>query len=53
MLDDAREKIEEWRVDYNTKHPHRSLKQLTPYEYKEKIEAKRQEQRLELSVGMA
>ena len=52
-LDDAREKIEEWRVDYNTKRPHRSLKQLTPCEYIEKIAIKQEKQRQELSFGVA
>jgi putative transposase len=32
-LDDAREKIENWRLDYNANRPHRSLKQLTPEEF--------------------
>ena len=29
-LDDAREKIEEWRRDYNDWRPHSSLDNLTP-----------------------
>jgi len=37
-MPDAREKIETWRVDYNTQRPHRSLRQLTPFEYKERAE---------------
>lgn len=32
-LHDAREKIENWRQDYNANRPHRSLKQLTPEEF--------------------
>lgn len=32
-LHDAREKIENWRLDYNANRPHRSLKQLTPEEF--------------------
>jgi transposase InsO family protein len=32
-LDDARHKLEAWRVDYNTNRPHRSLGQMTPTEY--------------------
>jgi putative transposase len=32
-LADAREKIENWRLDYNANRPHRSLKQLTPEEF--------------------
>ena len=32
-LADARERIEDWRQDYNTRRPHRSLGQLAPEEY--------------------
>jgi putative transposase len=32
-IDDARSKIEAWRVDYNVHRPHSSLGQLTPREY--------------------
>ena len=32
-LDDAREKIEEWRQDYNSKRPHSSLGNITPGEF--------------------
>jgi putative transposase len=32
-IDDARSKIEAWRVDYNRNRPHSSLGQLTPGEY--------------------
>jgi len=32
-LQDAQQKIEAWRLDYNTNRPHRSLKQLTPEEF--------------------
>ena len=32
-LDDAREQIERWRVDYNAHRPHSSLGILTPSEY--------------------
>lgn len=32
-LDDARTKIETWRIDYNQHRPHRSLGNLTPSEY--------------------
>ena len=35
-LEDAREKIEEWRRDYNDWRPHSSLDNLTPSEYLEK-----------------
>ena len=32
-MDDAKAKIEAWRVDYNQRRPHSSLGQLTPNEY--------------------
>ena len=32
-LEDARNKIEDWRVDYNELRPHRSLGDMTPKEY--------------------
>jgi putative transposase len=32
-LEDAEEKIEAWRQDYNENHPHRALKGLSPNEY--------------------
>jgi putative transposase len=32
-LEDARQKLEAWRIDYNTTRPHRSLGQMTPTEY--------------------
>ena len=40
-LEDARAKIEAWRIDYNGHRPHSSLGHLTPIEYARK----RQEQR--------
>jgi putative transposase len=40
-IQDAGEKIEAWRIDYNTHRPHSSLGHLTPIEYARK----RQEQR--------
>jgi len=52
-LEDAREKIENWRVDYNTQRPHRSLRQLTPFEYKKKAENLNQEEGKELSFNLA
>jgi putative transposase len=33
-LDDARETIEAWRLDYNQVHPHSSLGYLTPEEFR-------------------
>ena len=35
-LSDARDKIENWRRQYNTFRPHRSLGNLTPEEFAEK-----------------
>jgi putative transposase len=32
-IDDAKEKIDAWRWDYNEHRPHRSLKGLTPREF--------------------
>jgi putative transposase len=32
-LDDAREKLETWRDDYNRNRPHSSLRNLTPHEF--------------------
>jgi putative transposase len=34
-IDEAAEKIEAWRVDYNESRPHQALKDLTPAEYAE------------------
>ena len=33
-IDDAKAKIEAWRVDYNQRRPHSSLGHLTPNEYR-------------------
>ncbi len=38
-LDDAREKVEEWRQDYNKERPHGSLGNLAPSEYQVAQEA--------------
>jgi putative transposase len=44
-IDDAREKIEKWRRDYNEFRPHSSLGDLTPRQfvdkYKSSLEAKK------------
>lgn len=34
-LDDARDKIELWRIDYNRFRPHSSLGDLTPEEFRD------------------
>ncbi len=36
-LDDAREKIEQWRTEYNHERPHRALDGLTPHEYRQQL----------------
>ena len=33
VLDDAKEKIETWRMEYNQYRPHSSLDDLTPEEF--------------------
>jgi putative transposase len=33
-LDDARTKIESWRIDYNEVRPHSSLENMSPSEFK-------------------
>ena len=38
-LEDAREKIEGWRQDYNEVRPHSSLKGRSPKEYAEAVAA--------------
>ena len=52
-LQDAREKIEAWRHDYNTQRPHRSLQHMTPQEYRKKVDFKNSEKRKELSIAVA
>ncbi|KTD10435.1 putative transposase [Legionella hackeliae] len=36
-LDDAKNKIEEWRLDYNDFRPHSLLNNLTPNQFKQKV----------------
>jgi putative transposase len=52
-LEDARKKVEYWRHDYNTKRPHRSLRQMTPQEYRKKVAFKNSEKKKELSLAVA
>ena len=40
-IEDAIEKIEAWRIDYNDRRPHSSLGHLTPNEYAQKRQEKR------------
>lgn len=37
-LEDAREKIEAWRIEYNSQRPHSALNYQTPYEFIKQIE---------------
>ena len=39
-LEDARRKIEAWRIDYNNHRPHSSLNYMTPNEFARKQSAK-------------
>ncbi len=36
-LKDARNKLESWRFDYNVRRPHKSLGQMTPVDYSNKL----------------
>ena len=47
-LDDAREKIEAWRVDYNHHRPHSSLGHLTPSEFVRNHQGQRTQRAAEL-----
>jgi putative transposase len=47
-LEDAREKIEAWRLDYNEHRPHSSLGHLTPSEFAKKCQATRTSEAAEL-----
>jgi putative transposase len=40
-IEDASEKIEAWRIDYNDHRSHSSLAYLTPNEYAQRRQAKR------------
>lgn len=42
-IEETRAKLEAWRIDYNTKRPHGSLGDLTPYEYAERFRNLNQE----------
>ena len=37
-IQDAREKLEKWRVDYNTRRPHSALGDLAPEEFARRVE---------------
>jgi len=40
-MEQARQIIERWRIDYNTERPHSSLGELTPNEYAERCQARK------------
>ena len=48
-IEDARTKIEAWRVDYNARRPHSSLGHLTPNEFV----AQRQAERAAIEAGFS
>ena len=54
-IGEAREIIEDWRIDYNTERPHSSLKYQTPEEFAEARPFNKTQwaQPLELSKGSA
>lgn len=49
-LEDAREKIETWRVDYNRNRPHGSLGRMTPEEFARQYEVMKRDRSPNLSV---
>ena len=49
--DDARDKIEEWRIEYNEFRPHISLENLTPQEFVEQFRAGPRSQKSLLLAG--
>jgi putative transposase len=50
-MDDAREKIEKWRKDYNEFRPHSSLGDLTPRQFVDKFSARIKGQKTTLLAG--
>jgi putative transposase len=48
-IEDARAKIEAWRIDYNARRPHSSLGHLTPNEFVAQRQAMRAAQGVEIS----
>ena len=47
-LNEARQYIEEWRIDYNTNRPHTSLNGLTPTEFATRPNRSQTQNRLSL-----
>ena len=52
-MEDAREKIERWRLDYNEFRPHSSLGDLTPQQFAEQNTTRPQRQESLLLAGAA
>jgi len=50
-MEDAREKIEKWRMDYNEFRPHRSLGNLTPRQFADKFPRRIHSQKTTLVAG--
>ncbi len=50
-LEDARDKIEEWRIEYNEFRPHSSLGGMPPSEYIEQHRAAEENQESTLLAG--
>lgn len=50
-IEDAREKIERWRIDYNGFRPHSSLDDLTPKEFAGQFSANSESQKSLLLTG--
>jgi putative transposase len=51
-IEDAREKIERWRIDYNQFRPHSSLDEMTPSEFAEQFGAKSESRKSTLLAGV-
>lgn len=52
-MDDAKEKIEKWRLEYNTDRMHGSLDGLTPLEFKQRYEKSQQRSTLKTTTELA
>jgi putative transposase len=50
-LDDARDKVEAWRRDYNEERPHSALGNATPEEYAAQVEPQNEFPELNLESG--
>jgi putative transposase len=50
-MEDARKKIEKWRMDYNEFRPHSSLGNVTPRQFADKFPRRIQSQKTTLLAG--